>query len=118
MLFYLEVEAPPANASAADGKILDQMLKKLGCGTRLSLAHPLAIALGGDSDLAGTAVRAPSGPGAVRLSRAEAAGGRRIFEDTPIVPFDVWYPLQQKRIRYFKKPHDQAATPGGGDEPN
>jgi hypothetical protein len=46
----------------------------------------------------------------------EAAGARRIFEDTPTVPFDVWYPLQQKRIRYFKKPQQDAQTPGGGDE--
>jgi hypothetical protein len=111
MLFYLEVESPPAQPSPADAKILDALLKKLGCGTRLGLAHPLTIALGGDSDLTGTAVRPPSGPGAVRLLRAEAAGARRIFEDTPVVPFDVWYPLQQKRIRYFKK--SEAA---GGDE--
>jgi hypothetical protein len=114
MLFYVEIEAPPAEPSAADAKVLDQLLKKLGCATRLSLAHPLPIALGGDSDVTGAAIRAPSGPGAVRLGRAEAAGGRRIFEDTPIVPFDTWYPLQQKRIRYFKKAED--ATPAGGDE--
>ncbi len=67
-------------ATPADGKILDQLLKKLGCSTRLSLARPLAIALGGDSDLAGTAIRPPAGATAVRLSRAEAAGARRIFD--------------------------------------
>jgi hypothetical protein len=114
MLLYVEVEGPPAQPSAADAKILDQLLKKLGCSTRLSLAQPLAIALGGDSDLAGTAVHPPAGRGAVRLSRAEAAGAKRIFEDTPVVPFDTWYPLQQKRIRYFKKPVEAPA----GDENN
>jgi hypothetical protein len=109
MLYYLEVEAPAA-PSPADGKLLDQLLKKLGCSTRLSLSHPLPIALGGDSDLAGTAIRPPAGAGAVRLSRAEAAGARRIFADTPVVPFDTWYPLQQKRIRYFKKPEGAPAA--------
>jgi hypothetical protein len=29
--------------------------------------------------------------------------GARFFEDTPIVPRDEWYPLQQHRVRYFKK---------------
>jgi hypothetical protein len=106
MLVYVEVEAPPPQASEADAKLLDGLLKKLGCSTRLSLARPLAIALGGDTDLAGAATRAPSGPSSVRLARVEAAGAKRIFEDTPIVPFDTWYPLQQKRIRYFKKPAD------------
>ncbi len=111
MLFYVEVLG---QASPADAKVLDQMLKKLGCSTRLSLAHPLPIALGGDSDIGGTAIRPPSGPDAVRLARAEAAGARRIFEDTPVVPFETWYPLQQKRIRYFKKPAEAV----GEDENN
>jgi hypothetical protein len=116
MLIYAELEAPPAAPSAADAKMLDQLLKKLGSGTRLFLSHPLPIALGGDSDFTGKAVRPPSGPGAVRLSRVEAAGARRVFEDTPIVPFDTWYPLQQKRIRYFKKAPGQE-TPSA-DENN
>jgi hypothetical protein len=72
----------------------------------------LPIALGGDTDLAGAAVHPPSGPGAVRLSRADAPAVRRIFEDTPIVPFNHWYRLQQHRIRYFKKPKGEA----GDDE--
>ena len=32
--------------------------------------------------------------------------------DTPVVPHSVWYPLQQQRIRYFKKP----ANASGSDE--
>jgi hypothetical protein len=116
MLFYLEIEAPPAAPLGADGKLLGEMLKKLGCSSRMLLDKPLAVALGGDTDLGGNAVRAPTGPGAVRLARVEGAGARRVFEDTPIVPYDVWYPLQQQRIRYFKKP--QAGEPAGGDENN
>ncbi len=107
MLFYVEVLGQP---SPGDAKVIDQLLKKLGCSTRLSLAQPLPIAMGGDSDLGGTAIRPPSGGGAVRLARAEAAGAKRIFEDTPVVPYETWYPLQQKRIRYFKKPAEAAAA--------
>jgi hypothetical protein len=109
MLIYVEPSAPPAAPAPADAKVFEALLKKLGCSTHLLLAHPLSIALGGDSDLAGASRRPPSGPGAVRLGRVEAAGARRVFEDTPIVPFDTWYPLQQKRIRYFKKPQGEEA---------
>ena len=73
------------------------------------LAKPLTLALGGDTDLAGAAVHPPQGPTAVRLARVDAPGGRRFMEQTPIVPFDTWYPLQAKRIRYFKKPKSEAA---------
>jgi hypothetical protein len=114
MLLYVELETPPAQPAPGDGKMLGELLKKLGCSTRLLLAKPLPVALGGDSDLAGTAIRPPTGAGAVTLVRAEAAGAKRVFEDTPIVPSEVWYPLQQKRIRYFKKAQPEA----GGDENN
>jgi hypothetical protein len=104
MLLYLEMENPPQQPTAGDGKLLSDYLKKLGCSFRLLLSHPMPVTLGGDSDWAGNPVRPPTGPGAVRLVRAEGASAKRVFEDTPVVPFDTWYPLQQKRIRYFKKP--------------
>lgn len=110
MLVYIELTNPPPQVTAADGKMLSEYLKKLGCSSRMLLAKPLPAALGGDSDWAGNPIHPPSGPGAVRLLRAEGAGGRRVFEDTPVVPFDVWYPLQQKRIRYFKKPQQAAGN--------
>jgi len=139
MLIYAEVQAPPgarpAPAPAGSGgpagsaspaapepdrgtaegaRQLDALLKKLGCSTRMLLQQPLSIALGGDTDLAGAAVHPPAGPHVVRLLRAEAAGGRRMFEDTPIVPLQTWYALQAQRIRYFKK----AEAPAGGDATN
>lgn len=110
MLLYAELEAPPAAPSAADGKMLGDFLKQIGCSSRLLLARPLGVALGGDTDLAGHAVHPPSGPGAVRLGRVPGPGAHRMFQDTPVVPFDVWYPLQQKRIRYFKKPRVDDGT--------
>jgi hypothetical protein len=41
---------------------------------------------------------------AVRLVRGAAPDAHPIFTDTPIVPIQVWQPLQAKRIRYFYKP--------------
>ena len=71
----------------------------------MTLDKPLALALGASLSLGGAAIHAPSGKGAVKLIRADAPMGKRFFEDTPVVSKDVWYPLQQARVRYFKK-HD------------
>src|SRR5262249_38268608 len=109
MLVYAELAKLPSMPAVADGKVLDDLLKRMGCGARILLTKPLPLALGGDTDLGGGAVHRPSGPNAVRFERIDAAGGRRILTDTPIVPFGTWYPLQQKRIRYFKKPEAAAA---------
>lgn len=111
MLVYAELAPAPAEPSAADGKTLDALLEQMGCSSRLLLRAPLAVALGGDTDVAGKAMHALSGAAVVQLVRAEAAGGRRVFEATPIVPFNEWYPLQQRRIRYFKKPAAEATEP-------
>jgi hypothetical protein len=120
MLVYVErplaaAAAPRPAGSAAvpepalgDAAPLVDVLAKLGCSTRILLARSLAPALGGDTGLAGEAVHAASGAGAVRLARSRAPGVQRFFEDTPVVPFKVWYPLQQHRVRYFKKPAEAA----------
>jgi len=112
MLVYAELATAPAAPSQADGKTLADLLKKAGCSSHVFLKAPWALALGGDTSLAGAAMHPPSGASAVRLARAAAPGAGRFLESTPIVPFDKWYPLQQKRIRYFKKAKQEA----GGDE--
>lgn len=116
MLLYVELLSGGAPAgqegAGVPGSLLDGFLKRLGCSTRVLLNRKLPIALGGDTDLAGAAVHPPGGPGAVRLTRTDAPAVRRIFEDTPVVPFKHWYSLQQHRIRYFKKPKGEA----GDDE--
>jgi hypothetical protein len=117
MLLYVELSAggqAGQEGAGVPGALLDGFLKRLGCSTRVLFGRKLPIALGGDTDLAGAAVHPPSGPGAVRLSRADAPAVKRIFEDTPVVPFNHWYRLQQHRIRYFKKPKGEA----GDDEQN
>lgn len=93
-------ESPSAPDSAA---VLDRLLVRLGCSSRMMLAHPLNPALGGTTSLAGAPV-AQADVGTVRLVRREAPAARSIFEDTPITPPEVWQPLQMRRVRYFKKP--------------
>lgn len=116
MLLYIELTPAPAAPGPGEAQMLDGFLKAHGCSTRILLAKALSIALGGDTDLGGAAVHPPSGATAVRLSRADAAGARRIFEDTPVVPYDHWYKLQQHRVRYFKKPKGE--EPASDDASN
>jgi hypothetical protein len=101
MLVYVEVVrvagAMPIIAAAA----LREPLERLGCGDAIVLDKPWAIALGGDGDLAGKPMRAHES--SVRLMRKQGAGARSIFDATPIVPIAHWFPLQAKRVRYFKK---------------
>jgi len=99
------VPAAPAALPAAEAKAIVELLGRLGCSQHVALAVRPAMALGGDTALEGGAVHPPRGPRVTTLLRAQAPGGGRIFRDTPIVSKDVWYPLQQKRVRYFKQ-HD------------
>jgi hypothetical protein len=111
MLLYAELSTsgpPPADAA----KKLDELLAHAGASSRVLLAKPLALALGGDTDLAGAAVHPPTTPTAMRLVRIEAPGAKRIHEATPVVPITTWFPLQAKRIRYFKKPKTEGTEAG------
>jgi hypothetical protein len=105
MLYYAEVEGAEQGKTAKLGAMKEYFDKQLGCTSTLALSAPLALVLGDNTSLGGATAHLPKGKGAVRMIRADAPGGRRFFEDTPIVPRDVWYPLQQHRVRYFKK-HD------------
>ena len=101
MAVYVETLGDPAPAVARQE--LAALLGRLGSSEIVALTAPLELALGGDTTLSGVAVRLPSSPDTVLLMRKPGAGARRIFEDTPIVPFKQWYPLQSRRIRYFKE---------------
>lgn len=101
MLVYVEL----TDRSAGPVRLgeLQSVLDRLGCKKGLGLAEPWPVLLGGITDVASRPARLPSGD-VVILRRQPGPGARRIFEATPVVPFEHWYPLQQKRIRYFKKP--------------
>lgn len=102
MLFYVEAEQA-AGTAALDMRAIRDLLAKLGCSQVLVLDKPLALAMGGTLALSGDVIRPPTGKGVVRFIRSEPPGGKRFFEDTPVVSKDIWYPLQQQRVRYFKK---------------
>ena len=98
MLLYIEAEEGGVRADAMRG-----LAQKLGASASLTLAEPWQIALGGDTSVAGQAVRLPAANVQAALLRARGPGGRTMFEDTPIVGLKQWFPLQARRIRYFKK---------------
>ncbi|MEB2313462.1 MAG: hypothetical protein OZ921_14995 [Sorangiineae bacterium] len=109
----LYAEVATATRAGGDARMLVGLLGSLGCERVLLLTQPAGVALGGQADLAGQPALAQ--PGGLRLARAEMPGGRRFFEDTPIVPPKVWYPLQSRRVRYFPKPKPQ--EPAAPSEP-
>ncbi len=107
------VELPPdANPDTSTGDALDQILKELGCSQRIFFSGEARAFLGaGAGDSAGHAPR--SLPIVARLVRIEAPGAHSAFIETPIVPIQVWQPLQAKRVRYFLKPSvTQSANSG------
>jgi hypothetical protein len=97
MLLYVEVVDGDLPA-----KELQAFLSRLGSSESLFFEEPSRFALGGSMTLAGGTAPPPEA-GAVLLYRHAGPGGRRIFGGTPVVPFKDWYPLQARRIRYFKK---------------
>jgi hypothetical protein len=103
MLLYIETDTPES------GVALGKLLTDLGCSSKMFVAHSLAPALGGTTGLDGAPAPLTE-TASVRLVRHAAPGAKSIFEDTPVVPPEVWQPLQMRRIRYFKKPTPTSAT--------
>ncbi len=104
MLVYVELApSAPEGVETTDGAELAALLRAAGSSMALLLPAPIPMALGGDTDLALQAVRLPEADDVIALIRQSGPGAKRIFEGTPIVPLQSWYPLQSRRIRYFKK---------------
>lgn len=97
MFYYAESTGTEPGSLEA----MRDVFAKLGCSEFLYLSARWSLRLGDGTSLDGTAIHPL--PGGVRLVRKTAPGGLRFFEDTPVVDRDVWYPLQQHRVRYFKK---------------
>jgi hypothetical protein len=111
MLLWVELP-PDARPDAGTAAAIDSLLARLGCSSRMAVPGRAEALLGATLDAAGDPV-APSsimsvdaGPSApmVRLARAVAPDAHPVFAETPVVPIQVWQPLQMKRIRYFSKP--------------
>jgi len=119
MLTYAQLGRSTLQPPVESGVILDGVLARLGCSSRMLLAHSLEPALGGSTSIGGRAATSNEGA-TVRMVRSDGPGARSIFEDTPIVPQLVWQPLQMRRVRYFKKPaaptpSATASAAGGAD---
>lgn len=109
MLVWVEVAGGPSH-DAELAAAMDQLLARLGCTERFGLAGDARAFLGGTLDSAGqplTNVPLAS----ARLVRTRAPDAHPVFENTPIVPIEVWQPLQMKRVRYFLKPAGTAPSP-------
>jgi hypothetical protein len=111
--YLLYAEVASARDGARDGPLLRSLLDSLGVKEALYFARPWPIALGGDRDLAERALAAR--PDGVVLVRRDPPGMTRIFPDTPIVPVATWYPLQARRVRYFRKPKPSEPRGEPGD---
>ena len=104
----------------ADATTADRMLKlldRLGCSSRGLVTGDVRAFLGGSLDIGGQAASAPSAT--VRLVRTAAPGARAMFESNEIVPQSVWFPLQEKRVKWRPTlaPPDKPATSGSAASP-
>ncbi len=97
-LLYVELDG----GAKGDGALLDKVLADLGCASRLYFERSLTPLFAGTTTLASQPGKHHGGH-TIKLVRGEAPGARSLFVDTPIVPYAEWGPIQQKRIRYFKK---------------
>ncbi len=114
MLQWVEL-APGIAPSAVTARAMGELLTSMGCTSRMWLLAGTRAALGGTLDSAGQTVAPPS-PEAV-LVRADAPGAHPFFSDTPIVGQEVWSPLQNARVRYFKKPGAPGSASASGSIP-
>jgi hypothetical protein len=102
MLHWVEPDEA-SKPSAGLVKVMDGLLGRLGCSSRMMIYGDAALVLGDSLDTAGNPTKAPAKPLA-RLVRDEAPGARAYFEDTAMVAPSVWQALQAQRVRYFRKP--------------
>jgi len=95
---------PDARTDADTARVLDGFLERLGCSSRMLLPGDARALLGGALDITSAPLPDDMAPVGSRLVRARAPDAHPVFDATPIVPIQVWQPLQAKRVRYFYKP--------------
>ncbi|MDP9001951.1 MAG: hypothetical protein M3O46_17770 [Myxococcota bacterium] len=104
MLVWIELPPDTPVVGTQTAKAMDAWLSRLGCSARMSLPGDARALIGGSVELSGNSVAEAMPPIGARLVRAHAPDAHTIFEGTPIVPIQVWQPLQAKRVRYFVNP--------------
>ena len=110
MLEWVEL-LPEDKPDAGTSERLLKLLERLGCSSRGLVAGGLRVFLGGSLDIGGQP--APAGAPTTRLVRAPAPGATSFF-DTEVVPQSVWFPLQEKRVKWRPTlaPPDKPAASG------
>lgn len=101
-LVWMEVPDRAADADALAA--MEAALHRLGCSARMAVPGNARALLGGTLDVSGNPVIEEAPLLVSRLVRGRAPDAHPVFGDTPIVPIQVWQPLQKKRVRYFYKP--------------
>jgi hypothetical protein len=103
------------------GFALRALLAQLGCAQAIVAPAALLPLIGGSLDLSGELSKAKATGGIVSLVRAQAPAAKQIFPDTPVVDPSVWQPLQNKRVRYFRRavaPPTSAPSSSSSSAPN
>jgi hypothetical protein len=104
MLVWVELSPEVRAVDVQTAGAMDALLERLGCSTRMALPGDARALLGGSLDVSGALLTEPMPTLGSRLVRAHLPDAHAVFDGTPIVPLQVWQPLQAKRIRYFYKP--------------
>jgi hypothetical protein len=87
-----------APVDLAEGAEAGAILERLGCSTRMFVRGSVRALLGGTLDLAGNPATGSTATSS-RLVRGNAPGAHLMFEDTALVPYSVWQPIQAKRVK-------------------
>lgn len=111
------IELPDGTAGdVTTSAAMDAALQRMGCSVRMAVPNARVL-LGGTLDVAGNPIHGDVPALVSRLVRARAPDAHTIFEQTPIVPLQVWQPLQKKRVRYFYKPSPRPGAASGAPPP-
>ena len=98
------LELPEAiRATPEITELIVKYLDKLGCEEKLVVTDALQPAIGGSLDLAGLPLPAAKATFA-SLVRGKAPGAHPMFEDTQLVPYNEWHPLQAAKTIVHAKP--------------
>ncbi len=93
------IELPRGHSeSIANTEMMINALDRMGCKEKLIIPLETHALLGATLDLAGETSVAPTHVHAT-LARGQAPGAHLMFEDTALVPFNTWHPLQVAKTR-------------------
>jgi hypothetical protein len=113
MLEWIEL-AEGVHPDETTAKLIDKLLEKSGCTSRMLVLGDARALLGGTLDVSGDPTTPAGTASTARLVRAPAPGAHLAFESTPVVPPGVWQPLQNQRVRYFRKPPKSGGSADAG----